>query len=454
MEIINEIVNFIEKTDFEDLPSDVVSKAKEGVIDFLGCTLLGTRNDAGKIILNYVKGLEAKPEVSVLGAGFKTSMALASLATGTCSHADDFDDISWSLPGHPSVTVLPVVMSIGELLNCSGRDILTAYLIGFEIECKLGLALAPKLYQNGWHATSVYGCLGAAAAAAKLLRLSREQIVNCMGIAGSLASGLRANLGTMTKPLHVGNCCQNGLTAALMAKEGLTASTEALDGDLGFCKAFAGGVDRKKFIGSLGKPFDIIDPGILFKLYPSCAETHTALDATISLAQKHDIMPEDVLSVPCTVTPLNYDVLVYTAPKTALEGKFSLNFCVAVGIIKRKASLDEFQDELVLDPTVVELMKKVSMKPDTSLAEDGYTGATNIINIITKTGEEYALRVDHAKGSPENPLGLDELLEKYRVCAGSVLGASTVERSIDCLLELEKLEGVETLISILGDSES
>ncbi|MBW2216414.1 MAG: MmgE/PrpD family protein, partial [Deltaproteobacteria bacterium] len=114
--------------------------------------------------------------------------------------------------------------------------------------------------------------------------------------------------------LHVGNCCQNGVTAALLAKEGLTASSEALDGDLGFCKAFAGAVNHDKIIGRLGSPYDIIDPGILFKLYPSCAETHTALDATISLAQQHNIQPEDVLSVPCIVTPLNYDVLIYSSP--------------------------------------------------------------------------------------------------------------------------------------------
>jgi 2-methylcitrate dehydratase PrpD len=451
MEILNEITSFIEETRFEHFPPEVVNKAKEGVIDFLGCTLLGTKNDVGKMILNHVKHFEAKPEAAALGAGFKTSVPLAALATGVCSHADDFDDISWSLPGHPSVTVLPVVMSIGELLNISGKDLLTAYLIGFEIECKLGLALAPKLYQNGWHATSVYGCLGAAAAAAKLLKLSREQIRNCMGTAASLASGLRANLGTMTKPLHVGNCCQNGVTAALLAKEGLTASSEALDGDLGFCKAFAGGVNHDKIIGKLGNPYDIIDPGILFKLYPSCAETHTALDAAISLAQKHNIQPDDVLSVPCIVTPLNYDVLIYSSPQTALEGKFSLNFCVAVGILKRKASLEEFQDEMVSNPAIIQLMRKVTMRSDPSLAEDGYTGATNIVNINTKDGKEYSLRVDHAKGSPEYPLSLDELLEKYRACAGAVLSPEALDRSIHCLLELEKLDRIDALILLLNE---
>jgi len=451
MEILNEITNFIEETGFEHFPPEVVNKAKEGVIDFLGCTLLGTKNDVGKMILNHVKYFEAKPEAAVLGAGFKTSAPLAALATGVCSHADDFDDISWSLPGHPSVTVLPVVMSIGELLNISGKDLLTAYLIGFEVECKLGLALAPKLYQNGWHATSVYGCLGAAAAAAKLLKLSKEQIRNCMGTAASLASGLRANLGTMTKPLHVGNCCQNGVTAALLAKEGLTASSEALDGDLGFCKAFAGGVNHDKIIGRLGSPYDIIDPGILFKLYPSCAETHTALDATISLAQQHNIQPEDVLSVPCIVTPLNYDVLIYSSPQTALEGKFSLHFCVAIGILKQKASLEEFQDEMVSNPAIIELMKKVTMKSDPSLAEDGYTGAANIININTKDGKEYSLRIDHAKGSPENPLSLDELLEKYRACAGTVLSPAALDSSIHCLLELEKLDRIDALILLLNE---
>jgi len=451
MKVINELVDFIRGTRFEDLPPEAVSKAKEGVMDFLGCALLGSRNQTGKLVLDYVKNIGAKPEATVIGGGFRTAMALAALSNGTSSHADDYDDISFSLPGHPSVAVLPAVFCIGEVLRISGSELITAYLIGFEIMCKLGQALAPKLYQNGWHATSVYGCLGSAAAAGKLLDLSRSQMGNCLGIAASLSSGLRANLGTMTKPLHVGNCCQNGVFAAIMAEQGLTSSAEALDGPLGFCQNYSGQVHHDKIIGRLGNPYDIITPGIIFKRYPSCAESHPAIDATVYLAQRHEIVPDDVRSVECIVTPLNHDVLVYALPKTALEAKFSLHFCVAAGILRRNASLQEFTDEMVSNPMSMDLMKVVSMEPDPTLAEDGYTGAASIVTIHLKDGRKFSRRVDHAKGSPENPLSMEELLNKYRDCAGKVLGPAALDRSIDCLLKLEELDQISQLTTIIND---
>jgi 2-methylcitrate dehydratase PrpD len=449
MSIMNEMVAYIKETTFEDLPQEAISKAKEGVIDFLGCTLVGSKNETGKIILDYVKSLSAKSESTVIGGGFKTSLALAALANGTFSHADDYDDISFSLPGHPSVTILPAVFSIGEMHDITGEALLTAYLIAFEIECKLGQALAPKLYQNGWHATPVLGCLGGAAAAGKLLDLSEAQLAHCLGIAGSMASGLRANLGTMTKPFHAGIAAQNGVTAALLAQQGLTASSAALDGQLGYCQSFAGGAVQEKIIGKLGNPYDIITPGIIFKQYPSCAETHPALDATIALAEEYSPQPQDIASIDCVVTPLNDDVLIYSSPKTALEGKFSLHFCAALGLLKRKASLHEFVDELVSDPEMIALMKKVTMTPDPSLAEDGYTGAATIVTMRMNDGNTYTKRVDHAKGSPENPLNMEELLAKYRDCAGSLLSPEAREKSIECLLDIENLDQVGTLMSII-----
>jgi 2-methylcitrate dehydratase PrpD len=453
MEIMDGLVEFIEGTDFHGLPAEAVKKAKEGVIDFLGCTLIGTRNPTGQIIVSHVRAFEARPLSTVIGGGFKTSPPLAALANGTLSHADDYDDISFSMPGHPSVTVLPAVLSIGEIQKISGPELLASYLVGFEVACKLGQALAPRLYQHGWHATSVLGCMGAAAAVGKLLGLTKDKLRFCLGIAGSLAAGLRANLGTNTKPLHVGVACQNGVTAALLARDGLDSNPGSLEGEVGFCRNFAGGVNPDKIIGKLGKPYDIVTPGVLFKRYPSCAETHPALDATISLAQENDIRHEDVHSIECTVTPLDNDVLVYSSPKTAVEGKFSLHFCVALGLFKRKASLGEFVDNMVSQPEVVSLMRKVSMKPDPALAEDGYTGAATIVSIKTRDGRTYTKRVDHAKGSPENPLSLEELLEKYRDCTSPILEPTAVIDSLDCLLNLDALDHIGELFSILAHTK-
>ena len=452
--IMEEITAFTQTTSFSDLPRDVLEKAKQGVIDFLACTLLGSRHEIGKTANAYVESMAAVPEATVIGSGYKTSRSLAALAIGVYSHADDFDDISFSLPGHPSVTVLPAVLSIGETENISGSELLAAYLVGFEIQCKLGQALAPKLYQKGWHATPVLGTLGAAAAAGRLLHLSKQELAHCLGIAASMAAGLRANLGTMTKPLHVGFAAHNGVTAALLAQRGITANLDALDGPLGFCQTFADGVDHKRIIGRLGNPFDIITPGIIYKRYPSCAETHPALDASIALAQEHRLEPDAIAAVDCTVTPLNKDVLVYESPLTALEGKFSLHFCVALALAKQRARLEDFSDTMVHDPAVVNLMRKVTMTPDTSLAEDGYTGAATIVTIRMQDGAEYTRRVDHAKGSPEHPMSTEELLAKYRDCASRAVNVATTEATIDCLLNLEQIKTIVDLITLLQEGLS
>ena len=449
--IMKEITTFTHTISFSDLPREVIEKARQGVIDFLACTLLGSRNQIGKTANAYAQSQSAIPEATVIGSGYKTSRSLAALVTGTYSHADDFDDISFSLPGHPSVTVLPTVLSIGETENITGAELLTAYLVGFEIQCKLGQALAPTLYQKGWHATPVLGTLGAAAAAARLLRLSKTELMHSLGIAASMAAGLRANLGTMTKPLHVGFTAHNGVTAALLAQRGITANVEALDSPLGFCQAFAGGVDHARIIGKLGDPFDIITPGIIYKRYPSCAETHPALDASIALAVKHQLKPDDIAAVKCTVTPLNRDVLVYESPRTALEGKFSLQFCVSLGLVRRKATLEEFSDHLVSDPEIVGMMKKVTMTADASLAEDGYNGAATIVTVHLKDGNTCSQRVDHAKGSPEDPLSMEELLTKYRDCAAGTITKGATKNTIERLLHLEKMHNINDLIAEIDD---
>ena len=322
MNAIDGLADFIVRTHFEMIPRAVIERAKEGVIDFMGCALAGTQNPAGRTVAEYVRLQGGNQEATVIGMEFKTSSPLAGLANGVMAHADDFDDISFSIPGHPSVPVLPAVLSLGEMREISGQDLLTAYIIGFEVECKIGRSLAPHLYQRGWHATSVLGSLGAAAASSWILNLDREKVIHTLGMVSSMASGLRANLGSMTKPLHVGLAAQHGIVAASLAERGLTASPQALEGKGGLFPVLTGTWDTSSGIDRLGDPFDFISPGVTFKQYPSCAETHPALDAVIGLMNENRLKPDQILSIDCTVTPMDRDVLVYHQPKNATEGKF------------------------------------------------------------------------------------------------------------------------------------
>lgn len=450
MNAMDRLANFITQTHFETIPGPVIEKAKEGLIDFIGCTLAGAQNPAGRKVVEYVRLQGGNKEATVMGMGFKTSPPLAGLANGVMAHADDFDDISFSVPGHPSVPVLPAVLSIGEVKDISGRDLLTAYIIGFEVECKIGRSLAPYLYQRGWHATSVLGSLGAAAASSWVLNLDKDRVTYCLGIASSMASGLRANLGSMTKPLHIGLAAQHGIIAASLAERGLTASPQALEGKGGLFHVFTGSWDMSLGIDYLGNPFDFISPGITFKQYPSCAETHPALDGVIGLVNENRIEADDVLSIDCVITPMDQDVLVYHYPKNATEGKFSLEFCVAIGILEKKATLSQFIDEKVRDQKIVETMKKVRMEADPALSPDGYTGAATVVSLKLKDGTILTRRVDQPKGNPENPLSREELLDKFRSCASLSMNRDSIKRVIEKVLNIEKLNSIRPLMEELA----
>ena len=449
MNVMERLADFIIEIRFEMIPQAVIEKTKEGVIDFIGCTLAGSKNATGRKVAEYVRLQGGREETTVIGMRLKTSPPLAGLANGVMAHADDFDDISFSVPGHPSVPVLPVVLGLGEAKGISGRDLLTAYVLGFEVECKVGKSLAPHLYRRGWHATSVLGYLGAASASSWILKLDKERVIHTLGIVSSMASGLRANVGSMTKALHVGLSAQHGIMAASLAERGLTANPLALEERTGLFPVFAGEWDRSLGIDHLGNPFDFISPGITFKQYPSCAETHPAMDGVIGLMNDHRIDADEIFSVDCTVTPMDRDVLVYHQPQNATEGKFSLEFCVAIGILEKKATLSQFIDEKVRDPKIVEMMKKVRMEADPGLSPDGYTGAATVVSLKLKDGRTLTQRVDQPKGNPENPLSREELLDKFRSCASLSLDEDSINRIIEKVLNIEKLDSIRPLMEEL-----
>ncbi len=227
MGVTERFARFVVDTSYEDIPPEAIRIAKEISLDCLGTTLAGYVDPVGKAITKIVRDLGGTPECTVIGAGFKTSSAQAALANGTMAHALDFDDMGLSM-GHPSVPVLPVILALGEKMHLTGRDILTAHLIGFEVEGKLGYG-SQELYSRGWHSTGVLGVMGAAAAAAKMLKLNMEQTRMAFGIAASHAAAVKPNMGSMTKPLHAGNAARGGIMAALLAKEGYTAEPSIIE---------------------------------------------------------------------------------------------------------------------------------------------------------------------------------------------------------------------------------
>lgn len=323
-----------------------------------------------------------------------------------------------------------------------------AYLVGMEIISRIGNGVNPSHYDKGWHSTSTLGTLGAAAASAKLLNCDLENVKMALGVASSMSSGLRGNFGTMTKAFHAGHASRSGVESAMLASMGFTADKTIFERELGFCSIFTEdeAYDLRKIIQNLGRPFSIISPGIGIKPYPSCAATHSVLDGVFRLIRDHNIKSENVDSVECGIFYLYPKMLIHSEPRTGLEGKFSLEFCVAVALIDREINLEKFSDEKVNEPEVKTLIKKVKhfVTREVGDKETHYPGA--IVKIDLKDGTSYLTKVEARKGSPLNALSKDEVVDKFIVNSSTIFKKDKIEEIIMIIMGFDKLRDVKDLI--------
>lgn len=430
------------------MPPEATKLAKDAMLDCFGVTLAGAATSDGKIMTAFVRGVGGNPVATVIGGGFRTSAPWAALANGTMGHAEDFDDSAPAMLGHPSVPLLPAILALGEERGASGREVIESYIVGFETESKLGRALIPSgHYQRGWHATGTLGTMGAAAASARMLKLDVEQTKMALGIAASQVAGLRQNFGTMTKPFHAGNAARGGVVAAMLARQGFTAHASIIEERSGFCNVFKGDnpCEPENITSGLGDTLEITTSGIAFKLYPSCHETHACITTAIELVEAHGIRYQDVESVDCAVSELIGTVAFYTEPKTGLEGKFSVEYCIARALHDGKVGLADFTDEKVNQSDVQETVRKIRRRVDPSLP------GLSVIDLVVrmKDGRELKKRSDPIlKGFPQQPLTRDELAAKYTNCARLTLPSQDVERSLALLESLEDLGDITELMEV------
>jgi 2-methylcitrate dehydratase PrpD len=447
-----EITKFIAEISYEQLPAGVIDASKRAILDCLGVTLAGGEESSGKILSQFVKGA-GKPEAGVIGGGFKTSVEQAAWVNGTKAHALDYDDYFVPddlTPYHPTVAILPAVLAVGEKYHLPGKDALLAYVTGFEVEARIALACIKQQYDLGWHTTSTVGSIGAAAAIAKMLKLDKEKTKIALGIAASLSGGLRKNFGTMTKPLHAGNAARNGVVAAILAQSGFTADRDILDSPLSFCEVLGGKAENEmtRLNQKVRTKFYIVSPGIAFKPYPSCAYTHWAIGALLDLKKEAMIEPNNIVEVECLTSSGLPQLLIHHRPKTALEGKFSLEFCVAIALIDGEASLKQFTDEKVKDSVVRQLMEKVKYVHPPEMGS-GLVDLRGEVVVRLQNGKVYSRRVDVAKGDPKNPLSWEELSNKYRDCVRLSLSTKDTSRTLDLITHLDSVNDLAVLMDIL-----
>ncbi|MDO8616171.1 MAG: MmgE/PrpD family protein [Dehalococcoidia bacterium] len=449
MNVTERLAQFVACTPPEAIPPEARLQARRAVLDTLGVALAGCREEAPRIVAAMAREQGGAPEALVLGHSLRAPAAEAALANGVAAHALDFDDVSASMRGHPSAPLLPGLLALGERLGASGRELTEAFVLGFEVECKLGRAIGEAHYALGWHATSTFGSIGAAAACARLLRLDAGRTRNALGIAASLASGLRQNFGTMTKPLHAGRAAQNGVVAAQLAARGFTADALALEGESGFLRAAAGGAETggEAVVRHLGAPWEIIEPGIGVKLYPCCYATHRAIDAALEARGGSDpALAIDAIAV--SVTPGTLIPLLPRPPATGLEAKFSLEYCVVAALLDGRVGRDAFADAAVQRPPVRDVMSRVQIVEVGERMNFPIEGIAEV-RVTTPAGEISA-RVETPRGDPKRPLSWDELAAKFRDCAAEVLPAGRVEKVIALIERLDGLPDVRELTAVLA----
>ncbi|HEX2226547.1 MAG TPA: MmgE/PrpD family protein, partial [Candidatus Binatia bacterium] len=402
------IASFIVDIGYEGIPRDAVQKAKRTALDCVGAALAGVGEPVSQAITGYVAKLGGPRQASVLGAGLKVSVPDAALANGCIAHALDYDDCGVKI-GHPSVLVLPAVLSLGEHLGATGQDILVAYIVGLEVEGKLALHADFKLMQSRLNHQSWYGSVGAAAACAKLLRLDLTKTRIALGIAANFACGLSANHGSMAGAMAAGNACRNGVIAALMAREGVTANPDIIDAKNGFYDTLVGRghYDAQRMAESLGNPFYIESPGIGLKKYPSCYHTHRALDGVFHLLREHRLSHEHIAEVDIGTSERAMRVLAFSEPETAYQAKYSMPYCIAAALVDHQVTLETFTSEKMEDRDIIDVRKKVHLSfPNLpiwpGLADVGpetqFVG--NPVTVRTTDGRSYNARVDIPRGDP------------------------------------------------------
>lgn len=446
---IAHLAEFTLKTTLGDCPPEALAVVRRAALDTLGVMLAGAAEPPARAVRALARAEGGAPLCTVAGTDLRTSPTWAALANGTAAHAHDFDDTSFAWMGHPSAPLLAALLAAGEAELADGAALVTGYVVGFEVGAALGEALNPSHYARGWHATATLGTLACAAAAARVMRLDAPETRHALGLAASLASGLRENFGTMTKPLHVGLAARNGLLAAALAREGVTASARALDGARGFAAAFGDAADDRlaAALERLGRRWRLLDPGIAVKAYPSCAQTHAAIDALLELRAAYRPAPDEIAEVLVGVDRLTPGILIYPEPTTGLERKFSMPFCAAAALADGRVDLASFEAEPA--PAVRTLMPRVRMVVDDAIGDDPARRAWARVTVRLRDGRTLGPLLRGPAGHPERPLSDAALRAKFLACAGRVLAPAAAAGLAEAIEHLEAIPDVRALTARL-----
>jgi 2-methylcitrate dehydratase PrpD len=440
------LATWIVDTAYDDIPKAAYEQAKKSILDYLGTTIQGSTTELGRMILDYTREQGGTPQARVVATDIRTTSVNAAFANGTMGHAEDFDDLG-GVGGHPAVVLTPTVLALAEELHLSGREILAAWAIGYEVGTRLSSNLHPD---RNWHPTAIFGTMAAAVAASKLLRLDVHRTRMALGTAGSQAAGLRRNFGTMTKPFHPGNAARSGVVAAKLASRGYTADPDIIEGRQGYADNFGGAKCNLPAVSKfLGDFYYLASEGTRIKPWPCCGGNHQTLTGLMDLIHREAIDPEAVEfiehigpNIPCTGALLRDEV------KQGLDGKFCLRYNIAAAIIDRKVDLNTFASKRADQGDLQEFMTRVRLvqNPDVLLRQpriaDGNPEAR--LRVRMRDGQMHEVVL-----GPAMHLTGDAVIDKFRANAGFVLDQEKIGKCIQVVQRLETLDDVNALMDVV-----
>ena len=418
-----------------DVPEAVRGEAVRSFFNWLGCAVGGSVHETLDRALSALRPFAGPEQATILGRGERIDILNAALLNGISSHVFDFDDTHLKTIIHPAGPVASAILALSEFKSVSGADFLNAFILGVEVECRIGNAVYPAHYDIGWHITGTAGVFGAAAAAGKLLGLDEQKMTWALGIAGTQSSGFREMFGTMCKSFHPGRAAQNGLSAALLAQRGFTSSDRVLEAPRGFAHVMSTERDFGEILDGLGEHYEIALN--TYKPFACGIVIHPAIDGCIQLRNEHGLKAGDIAGIELDVHPLVLELTGKKTPQRGLEGKFSVYHSAAVAVIHGAAGEEEYSDAAVRDPDVMALRDRVTATSRPSVREDEV-----IVRITTTSGQVLTRHVEHAIGSLEHPMSDLDLERKFRRLTSGVIGVAATDRLISMARGIEDLADV------------
>ena len=432
------LARFIAHSQWRDIPHPIRHEGKRALLNWLGCAIGGCGDEAVARAFATIAPFSGAATVTLLGRSDKLDGLHAAMINAVASNILDFDDTHMKTVIHPTVPVAAAAMALAEHRAASGEQLLHAFILGVEAECRVGNAVSPEHYAAGWHITSTCGVIGAAAAAGKLLELSEQQMVWALGVAATQASGLTAMMGSMSKSYNMGHAAHSGLMAALLAARGFTSAEHALEGSRGFTAVLGRNAKLNEITDKLGETWELTWNA--YKPFPCGIVLHAAIDACLQLREAHALTPHDIQRIDVRMHPLALELAGKPLPTTSLEGKLSVHHAMAVALIRGRVGVGEFLDACMNNPAVIALRAKVVATPDATLDP-----AEAFVRLTLNDARAVERHVAHAIGSLERPMSDADIENKVRDLAANILTESQTAKLIELAWSLDRLDDATAL---------